>query len=210
MVANQGGNTGQQSPEAVMIRQLAKDRFDAKKPGLRCFGKARSVWPRGWSWPCFCFAAPGGLPIKNEKVGIVMGGAILCDMLPFGIAGGSIPLVFRALGRDPAQASKHFPDHFDRMERAFFIFLWPRNPCFSSEKIHFPPILQAGWTRFLMTLSKKTKLFPAIACLLRNIIGGAGILLAIFRLQQQATRRLTLYGNVDIRQAGPWFWLAAA
>ena len=43
-----------------------------------------------------------------KLVGAVMGGALLCDMLLGAVAGGSIPLIFRALGRDPAQASSIF------------------------------------------------------------------------------------------------------
>ncbi|MFG6376633.1 MAG: secretion protein HlyD [Desulfovibrio sp.] len=48
-----------------------------------------------------------------------------------------------------------------------------------------------------MTLSKKTKLLPAIACLLA-IIGGAGFCWQYFGSSKSGA--LTLYGNVDIRQ----------
>ena len=37
-----------------------------------------------------------------------MGSALMCDMVLGATAGGSIPLIFRALGRDPAQASSIF------------------------------------------------------------------------------------------------------
>ena len=51
-----------------------------------------------------------------------MGGAILCDMLLGAVAGGSIPLIFRALGRDPAQASSIFLTMLTD-GAGFFIFL---------------------------------------------------------------------------------------
>ena len=55
-------------------------------------------------------------------VGAVMGGALLCDMLLGAVAGGSIPLIFRALGRDPAQASSIFLTTITD-GAGFFIFL---------------------------------------------------------------------------------------
>lgn len=51
-----------------------------------------------------------------------MGGSLLLDMLLGAIAGGSIPLVLRALGRDPAQASSIFLTALTD-GAGFFIFL---------------------------------------------------------------------------------------
>ncbi len=120
MVANQGGNTGQQSL-AVMIRQLAKDRFDAKKAWLAVLREGKIGLATGLVMALLSFCGAWWFT-KNEKVGIVMGGAILCDMLLGSIAGGSIPLVFRALGRDPAQASSIFLTTLTD-GAGFFIFL---------------------------------------------------------------------------------------
>lgn len=120
MVANQGGNTGQQSL-AVMIRQLARDRFDAKKAWLAVLREGKIGLATGLVMALLSFCGAWWFT-KNEKVGIVMGGAILCDMLLGSIAGGSIPLVFRALGRDPAQASSIFLTTLTD-GAGFFIFL---------------------------------------------------------------------------------------
>ena len=58
----------------------------------------------------------------NHLVGAVMGGALLCDMILGAVAGGSIPLIFRAVGRDPAQASSIFLTTITD-GAGFFIFL---------------------------------------------------------------------------------------
>ena len=106
MVANQAGNTGQQAL-AVMIRQLATDRFDARKSWLAVLREAKIGMVTGCFMALLAFAG-AWLFTGNPLVGTVMGGALLCDMLLGAVAGGSIPLVFRALGRDPAQASSIF------------------------------------------------------------------------------------------------------
>ena len=106
MVANQAGNTGQQAL-AVMIRQLATDRFDARKSWLAVLREAKIGMVTGCFMAILAFAG-AWIFTRNPMVGAVMGGALLCDMLLGAVAGGSIPLVFRALGRDPAQASSIF------------------------------------------------------------------------------------------------------
>ena len=45
---------------------------------------------------------------SSPELGMVMGAALMGDMLLGALAGGSIPLIFRAVGRDPAQASSIF------------------------------------------------------------------------------------------------------
>lgn len=59
---------------------------------------------------------------KNPMLGGIMGASLLLDMLLGSIAGGSIPLVLRALGRDPAQASSIFLTALTD-GAGFFIFL---------------------------------------------------------------------------------------
>lgn len=106
MVANQGGNSGQQAL-AVMIRQLATDRFDVRKAWMAVLREAKIGMLTGF---VMAILATLGAWIftSNLIVGLVMGGALLCDMVLGAVAGGSIPLVFRAMGRDPAQASSIF------------------------------------------------------------------------------------------------------
>ncbi len=120
MVANQAGNTGQQAL-AVIIRQLATDRFDAKRSWLAVLREGKIGFTTG-----SIMALSASLVIwaftKNLTLGLVMGGALLCDMTLGAIAGGSIPLIFRALGRDPAQASSIFLTTITD-GAGFFIFL---------------------------------------------------------------------------------------
>ena len=106
MVANQAGNTGQQAL-AVMIRQLATDRFDQKKAWMAVLREGKIGLATGCIMALAACAGAWGFT-GNVTVGGVMGGALLCDMLLGALAGGSIPLIFRALGRDPAQASSIF------------------------------------------------------------------------------------------------------
>jgi magnesium transporter len=106
MVANQAGNTGQQAL-AVMIRQLAKSRFDQKKAWMAVLREAKIGSVTGVLMAIV--ACIGAWTFTGRMaVGCVMGGALLCDMLLGAVAGGSIPLIFRALGRDPAHASSIF------------------------------------------------------------------------------------------------------
>lgn len=120
MVANQAGNTGQQAL-AVMIRQLATDRFDHKKAWRAVIREGKIGLATGIFMAIISFLGvwwfTGQMPI-----GFVMGGAILCDMVLGALAGGSIPLIFRWLGRDPAQASSIFLTTLTD-GAGFFIFL---------------------------------------------------------------------------------------
>ena len=120
MVANQAGNTGQQAL-AVMIRQLSRDRFDQRKSWLAVLREAKIGLATGVAMALIAFLGAWWFT-DNWKIGLVMGGAILCDMVLGAIAGGSIPLIFRALGRDPAQASSIFLTTITD-GAGFFIFL---------------------------------------------------------------------------------------
>ena len=106
MVANQAGNTGQQAL-AVMIRQLATDRFETKKAWMAVLREAKIGLVTGLFMAMLALCGAWGFT-GNPLVGMVMAGALLCDMMLGAVAGGSIPLIFRALGRDPAQASSIF------------------------------------------------------------------------------------------------------
>ena len=120
MVANQAGNTGQQSL-AVMIRQLGTDRFDPRKAWLAVLREGKIGLVTGLIMALLAFFGAWWFT-GDYLVGAVMGGALLCDMLLGAIAGGSIPLIFKALGRDPAQASSIFLTTITD-GAGFFIFL---------------------------------------------------------------------------------------
>ncbi len=106
MVANQAGNTGQQAL-AVMIRQLATEGFERKKAW-------RAVWREGkislinglivgaLVWVAVHFFT------GTVSIPTVMVAALVADMILGALAGASIPLCLKALGRDPAQASSIF------------------------------------------------------------------------------------------------------
>ena len=120
MVANQAGNTGQQAV-AVMIRQLATDRFEPKKAWMAVLREAKIGLVTGLFMSILALCGAWGFT-GNPLVGMVMAGALLCDMMLGAVAGGSIPLIFRALGRDPAQASSIFLTTITD-GAGFFIFL---------------------------------------------------------------------------------------
>ncbi len=120
MVANQAGNTGQQAL-AVMIRQLATEKFDNKKSWNAVFREGKIGFATGFiiSFIAICVIT---YLTDNILLGAVMGGSLLLDMLLGAVAGGSIPLVLRAMGRDPAQASSIFLTALTD-GAGFFIFL---------------------------------------------------------------------------------------
>ena len=120
MVANQAGNTGQQAL-AVMIRQLAVQKFDRRKAWMAVLREGKIGLVAGVMLAVLAFAGVWLLS-GDSQLGLVMGAALLCDMLLGAIAGGSIPLVLRALGRDPAQASSIFLTTLTD-GAGFFIFL---------------------------------------------------------------------------------------
>ncbi len=120
MVANQAGNTGQQAL-AVIIRQLATDRFDAKRSWLAVLREGKIGFVTG-SVMALVVGCAVWFFTGNGALACVMGGALLCDMLLGSIAGGSIPLILKTLGRDPAQASSIFLTAITD-GAGFFIFL---------------------------------------------------------------------------------------
>lgn len=106
MVANQAGNTGQQAL-AVMIRQLATEKFSRKKAWWAVLreGKiavANSVILGVLVWVGVFFFT--GRPDLTS----VMVAALLLDMILGAFAGASIPVLLKEMGRDPAQASSIF------------------------------------------------------------------------------------------------------
>ena len=120
MVANQAGNTGQQAL-AVMIRQLATERFDRRRAWTAVLregkiGMASGIIMALLACVCVYFLS------SSPELGMVMGAALWGDMVLGALAGGAIPLLFRAVGRDPAQASSIFLTAITDGS-GFFIFL---------------------------------------------------------------------------------------
>ncbi|WP_319466735.1 magnesium transporter [uncultured Pseudodesulfovibrio sp.] len=106
IVANQAGNTGQQAL-AVMIRQLAMERFDRKRAWLAVVRELRIGLLNGAIISSLVFGVAFGLTGKLS-LSLVMGLALGVDMVLGAVAGASIPLLLKEVGRDPAQASSIF------------------------------------------------------------------------------------------------------
>ncbi len=106
IVSNQAGNTGQQAL-AVMIRQLAVEKFDRKKAWLAVIRELKIGFING-------FLISGGVLLlllvvtQDVKLASCMGIALIFDMLVGALFGASIPLILKEIGRDPAQASSIF------------------------------------------------------------------------------------------------------
>lgn len=120
MVANQAGNTGQQAL-AVMIRQLAYERFDRKKSWIAVWREAKIGMLTGLIISIVVMGIVFGVT-QQLKLAQVMGCALALDMVLGALAGASIPLVLKELGRDPAQASSIFLTALTD-GAGFFIFL---------------------------------------------------------------------------------------
>lgn len=106
MVANQAGNTGQQAL-AVIIRQLAVEKFERKKAWWAVLREGKIGALNGLIlgmvvWVGMYFFT------RNPTLSTVMVGALMLDMVLGAFAGASIPLILKELGRDPAQASSIF------------------------------------------------------------------------------------------------------
>ncbi len=120
MIANQAGNTGQQAL-AIIIRQLATEKFDHKKSWKAVLREGKIGFTTGIIM-AFCAFCVVWFISQNMYLGMIMGLSLLLDMLLGSVAGGSIPLLLRALGRDPAQASSIFLTAITD-GAGFFIFL---------------------------------------------------------------------------------------
>lgn len=120
MVANQAGNTGQQAL-AVMIRELATERFDAKRAWSAVLREGKIGSLSGIFLGILVFVCVSFI-FDNKALGLIMAASLLLDMCMGALAGASIPLVLKGLGRDPAQASSIFLTTITD-GAGFFIFL---------------------------------------------------------------------------------------
>jgi len=106
IVSNQAGNTGQQAL-AVMIRQLAMEKFDRKKAWFAVLRELRIGLVNGVLISLMVMVAI--LAFSGDyKLSLCMGIALIFDMLIGAFSGAAIPLVLKEIGRDPAQASSIF------------------------------------------------------------------------------------------------------
>jgi len=106
IVANQAGNTGQQAL-AVMIRQLAMERFDRKRAWIAVLRELRIGMLNGVIISSLVFGVAFFITGKFT-LAVVMSMALGVDMVLGALAGASIPLLLKEMGRDPAQASSIF------------------------------------------------------------------------------------------------------
>ncbi len=106
IVANQAGNTGQQAL-AVMIRQLAVKKLERKESWLAVLREAKIGLANG---VIIATLVLGVVYLMTGQLALasIMAMALFLDMLVGSLAGASIPLILRAMGRDPAQASSIF------------------------------------------------------------------------------------------------------
>jgi magnesium transporter len=106
VVAGQSGNTGAQAL-AVTIRGLALREIRARH-WLRVIGKEALVGVMNGSVIAF-FAGTGVLLWSGSPgLALVISSAMVMSMAVASISGAAIPLLFTALGQDPAQASSIF------------------------------------------------------------------------------------------------------
>ncbi len=120
MVANQAGNTGQQAL-AVMIRQLATEGFERKKAWGAVWREGKISIINGLIVGALVWIAVRFFT-GSAAIPTVMVVALVADMILGALAGASIPLCLKALGRDPAQASSIFLTTITD-GAGFFIFL---------------------------------------------------------------------------------------
>jgi len=106
VVSNQAGNTGQQAL-AVMIRQLAMEKFDRKKAWFAVYRELKIGFINGILISGMVLFAIY-LFTGDMMLALCMGIALIFDMLVGALSGASIPLILKEIGRDPAQASSIF------------------------------------------------------------------------------------------------------
>ena len=120
IVANQAGNTGQQAL-VVMIRQLALEEFHKSLVWSALWRELKIVMVNGTVTSLIVFGAVTALT-RHVSLAGVMAVALGANMIIGALGGAAIPLMLRALGRDPAQASSIFLSTLTD-GAGFFIFL---------------------------------------------------------------------------------------
>ena len=103
VVAGQGGNAGAQAL-AVMLRSLALDEIDPRRPRRTLFKEARVGFVNGVVTGLVA-GALAALFSGNTALGVVIATAMTLNLVIAGVAGAAIPLVMARVGQDPAQSS---------------------------------------------------------------------------------------------------------
>ncbi len=106
IIANQGGNTGQQAL-AVTIRALALGQIGPHRAWTVVRRELLLGVTHGLVIGSLC-ALMAGLWWNNPGLGFVVGLAMLCNLIVASAVGAAIPLTMRRLGVDPAQSSTIF------------------------------------------------------------------------------------------------------
>jgi len=106
IISNQGGNTGQQAL-AVMIRQLAMEKFDRKKAWFAVFREIKIGTVNSGLISLLVLAAIVAAT-GDFMLATIMAISLVINMLVGAFAGAAIPLILKEIGRDPAQASSIF------------------------------------------------------------------------------------------------------
>ncbi|MGB6033699.1 MAG: magnesium transporter, partial [Bacteroidota bacterium] len=103
VVAGQGGNAGAQSLAVVMRGLVMREIPDSKRWAVVlketrigvvngvCIGAVTALI--AWVW------------VGNPYLGVVIGGAMIVNLLVAGFSGAVIPIALKSLGLDPAQSS---------------------------------------------------------------------------------------------------------
>jgi len=103
VVAGQGGNAGAQSL-AVVLRGLVMREIPPNKVS-RLIVKEMTIGVFNGLFIGVVTAAVVWLWNGNVALGLVIGLAMIVNMVAAGLAGAAIPLIMKAVGRDPAQSS---------------------------------------------------------------------------------------------------------
>ena len=103
VVAGQGGNAGAQTL-AVVIRGLALGQVE-KGMVMRVMWKEARLGMINGILIGLVTAGVGYLWVKNPYFGLVIGLAMIINMIVACVAGAGIPILMKAIGRDPAQSS---------------------------------------------------------------------------------------------------------
>ncbi len=104
-----------------MIRQFAIERVDRKRSLLAVFRETKIGLVNGVAIGILVYFAVLAIT-QRSGLAVVMSLALGLDMLLGAIAGASIPIILRELGRDPAHASSIFLTTLTD-SAGFFIFL---------------------------------------------------------------------------------------
>ncbi len=106
MVASMGGNAGTQAM-TVAVRALATNEVSAAN-AWRVIGKETAVGLLNGLLLSCIVGVCAGLWFHHLELGLVIGGALIVNLIVAGFAGSSIPIILDRMGADPAVSSGVF------------------------------------------------------------------------------------------------------